>query len=162
MKEVKKSVYYCNYCKKRYLSKYFMIRHKESCTMNPDRNCRMCNNSSMKEYIHEIRDNYSYEVNGNIIKTKDLSLLELKEVLRSFKFITNSKIIWKKKFTYEDIIEKADGCPACIMAIMRQTGLISNKFLLDNPGDKFDYKQLQENWWKIKNEEDEERARSLY
>lgn len=42
MRKVKKWVYYCEFCKKSGRSGGHISRHEKSCTMNPDRECRMC------------------------------------------------------------------------------------------------------------------------
>jgi len=45
---VKKSVFYCDFCRKYKLTSYAMKVHEKHCTMNPDRVCRMtgcCNKS---------------------------------------------------------------------------------------------------------------------
>ena len=41
MKERQKTVYYCDFCKKHKFTKPSMIRHELSCTLNPDRVCRV-------------------------------------------------------------------------------------------------------------------------
>jgi hypothetical protein len=42
MKRKKKWVYYCEFCKKHYLSAASMAIHEKICTLNPDRGCGMC------------------------------------------------------------------------------------------------------------------------
>jgi len=42
MREQKKSVYYCDHCKKHTLTKQSMEKHERRCTSNPDRECAMC------------------------------------------------------------------------------------------------------------------------
>ena len=34
--------YYCDFCKKANCSSYAISEHEKHCTMNPDRQCRMC------------------------------------------------------------------------------------------------------------------------
>lgn len=42
MKIVRKLRYYCDFCKKSGASAYHMRNHEKHCTLNPDRECRMC------------------------------------------------------------------------------------------------------------------------
>ena len=46
MKEKLKTVYYCEFCKKYRLTRNSMYFHERSCTLNPDRVCRVsrCSN----------------------------------------------------------------------------------------------------------------------
>ena len=41
MKEKQKTVYYCDFCKKYRLTRNSMYFHERSCTLNPDRVCRV-------------------------------------------------------------------------------------------------------------------------
>jgi len=41
MHVIKKSVFYCDFCRKYKLTSHAMKLHEERCTMNPDRVCRM-------------------------------------------------------------------------------------------------------------------------
>jgi len=41
MKERQKTVYYCDFCKKYRLTRPSMMQHESSCTLNPDRVCRV-------------------------------------------------------------------------------------------------------------------------
>jgi len=47
MKEKQKTVYYCEFCKKHRLVKRVMYFHERSCTLNPERICRVsrCSNN---------------------------------------------------------------------------------------------------------------------
>ena len=51
MKVVKKNVYYCDYCNKKGLRS--LKAHEKHCTANPDRECRLCDNPSVKEIIEK-------------------------------------------------------------------------------------------------------------
>ena len=42
MKEKTKTVYYCDFCKKYRLTRNSMVMHESSCTLNPERVCRVC------------------------------------------------------------------------------------------------------------------------
>ena len=41
MKEILKTVYYCDHCKKHFISKYFAEKHEKQCNKNPE-NQRAC------------------------------------------------------------------------------------------------------------------------
>lgn len=42
MKSVKKTLYYCDYCKRRKFYKPCMVKHERGCTKNPARVCGIC------------------------------------------------------------------------------------------------------------------------
>jgi len=48
MKELLKKVYYCDFCKKKGMSKHHMSKHEMSCTMNPNRKCGLCGYNGIK------------------------------------------------------------------------------------------------------------------
>ncbi|MCK5346673.1 MAG: hypothetical protein KAR20_24855, partial [Candidatus Heimdallarchaeota archaeon] len=51
MRVVKKNVYYCDFCKKKGLRSLKI--HEKHCTANPDRECRLCDNQSIKPIIEK-------------------------------------------------------------------------------------------------------------
>ena len=65
-----KEVYYCEYCKKRYIRKDFMERHEKLCYHNPanKRACHGCDALIQKEN----RIHYTY---GNIFGEKEIDTL---------------------------------------------------------------------------------------
>src|SRR4030043_432696 len=91
--------YYCDFCKKKTLSAGAMTIHEKHCTMNPNRDCRMCNyngNSGsrpMNELLTLLPHDLNYEKEAYEDRI-NASLPELREA-------TNN-------------------CPACIMAALRQ------------------------------------------
>ena len=46
--------YYCDYCKKANCSSYAISEHEKRCTMNPQRECRMCAQDNKKPKPMEI------------------------------------------------------------------------------------------------------------
>jgi len=52
-------------------------------------------------------------------------------------------------FTWKDILDKAEGCPACTLATMRALGLCH--YWHDAVHREFDFKKLMEEWWKDRN-----------
>ena len=134
-----KKVYYCDFCKKRSLRS--LTQHEKHCTGNPDRECRLCDNKSIKPIIEKYKKFFTV----GETETEWPSIM----------------LIFKKQFTLKDIIDELDyRCPNCILAIIRCLGLhryyMRDKF-------KFDYKKELEDWWKMVNEEArEEDCREIY
>lgn len=127
MKAVKRWRYYCDYCKKSGGSKHHMEDHERSCTMNPNRDCSMCLYTGgfdsglaemvaiIKSRITSFESDYGYEV----WKIADGE--------------TEGSIIAK--------IRDISGCPACILAAIRQSGV---PFLFES----FNYKKERDDVWK--------------
>lgn len=131
MKIKRKIVYYCDFCKKKSLRSLKI--HEKHCTANPDRECRLCDNKSIKPIIE---------------KYGGLFYLEIKESEDWGKTI---KPIFIKEFTLRNIVNELDYiCPNCILAIIRCLGL--NRYYFEKKF-KFDYKKALDNWWAIANEE---------
>ena len=135
MKVKKKCVYYCDFCSKKSLRSLKI--HEKHCTANPDRECRLCDNKSIKPIIEKYKK-YFY----------------IREITENhFPFDLKIQVVYKKKFILEDIINELDYiCPNCILAIIRCLGL--NHYYM---GDKFkyDYKKELDKWWAIINEEEQ-------
>ena len=118
--------YYCEFCKKSNCSGGAISKHEKFCTMNPDRGCRMCK--------HPI---------------KPLSLIGLlpnpKQFLKIEKDYNNYEG-WKDTYKepLENIKEECNYCPACTLAVLRQSKV--PLYML-----YFDYKKEVEEWWKEKN-----------
>jgi len=55
MRVKKVNRYYCDHCKKAGCQKAAMVRHEESCTRNPNRECRFCalHETWVGEYQHQ-------------------------------------------------------------------------------------------------------------
>jgi len=101
--------YYCDFCKKSGCSRGHIADHEKHCTMNPDRECRICkmvDNDQVpmhdllnllpdpKDYAYETLNGFSYNV---LVKIVDDVLSELREI--------------------------TGNCPACILAALRQKGI---------------------------------------
>ncbi len=131
MKVKKKCVYYCEFCKKKSLRSLKV--HEKHCTANPDRECRLCEQLSIREIIDKYRK-YFY-----LRETKKPADWDAIEIIPVF----------KKKFTLRDIVNELDYiCPNCILAIIRCLGL--NRYYF-NKKFKFDYKKELEEWWASEN-----------
>lgn len=131
MKVRKVNRYTCDFCKKSNCSGGAISKHQKFCTMNPDRGCRMCK--------HPV---------------KPLSLISLlpdsKQFLKVGKEYDSGEHYEGWKDTYKEPLEKikeeCNYCPACVLAVLRQSKI--PLYMLD-----FDYKKEVEEWWKEKNEE---------
>ena len=140
MKTKRKIVYYCDFCTKKSLRSLKI--HEKHCTANPGRECRLCDNKSVRPIIDKYRG-YFY-------------LREVKR--RSIEDWNPSHIIpvFKKKFTLKDIINELDyECPNCILAIIRCLGL--NRYYFKGKFEYFDYKKELDKWWETIREEQRER-----
>lgn len=54
MRVKKVNRYYCDFCKKSNCSKHAMELHEKHCTMNPDRQCRLCNDVTAPAELMEL------------------------------------------------------------------------------------------------------------
>jgi len=137
MKIKKKCVYYCDFCSKKSLRSLKI--HEKHCTANPDRECRLCDNKSIKPIIEKYQKFFTIEETEQVV----LGGQEWEIVI---------KPTFKKQFTLKDIINELDYiCPNCILAIIRCLGL--NRYYFEKKF-KFDYKKALDNWWRIINEEE--------
>ena len=93
MKIVKKNVYYCDHCKKHYLSKRSCIDHELHCTKNPGRKCKMC------DFVCESGGD-SGESLANLIAILDDDNLSGSEAIKKVREMTD--------------------CPICILSAIRQ------------------------------------------
>jgi hypothetical protein len=103
--------YYCEYCKKANCCAPAMKRHEERCTLNPHRKCGMCKLMDKEQppmaFLLTV-------VNAFNIREEEITGPGI-----------NGNITWKewvipKSFT-EDLERAAEGCPACMLAAIRQS-----------------------------------------
>ena len=136
----------CDFCGKVGYSASWISRHEKHCTMNPDRECGMC------------------AIIGN-------NPPDLRKIVERIKAQTGP-VLWRPdscgfKMPYvdghlpelADIRDEVEGCPACILAILRQTGLhhpplLNEPFYYQKERAAF-YEQLNAEMWK--REQDAER-----
>ncbi len=127
MKKIKRWRYYCDYCKKVGGSAYHMAKHEKHCTLNPNRECGMCQIeecdqpkiSVLLECLpepkpYEIIDEYGYVCYPGFDKATELAMPELRRL--------------------------TGGCPACILSALRQKGIPVPMV------ESFNYKNESENW----------------
>lgn len=113
MKTKKVNRYYCDFCKKSGCSGGHMKKHEIHCTMNPNRACRVClllgvHQQPMSELLATLPKPASYNF----------------DPLEAFEGVTLAMPLLRRK---------ANNCPACILATLRQSGLIGITYI--------DYKQ---------------------
>jgi hypothetical protein len=110
-----------------------MARHEKGCTANPERVCGLC------EYAEPH------------LKQKPIAELVacLTEVMSSDLTIDEGMA---------KLRELTEGCPGCILAAIRQSGVV--KALYDSeygwPDMKFDFKKELHAWWEMANQSEHE------
>jgi len=120
--------YKCDYCGKKKYSKSAMIKHEKHCTMNPQRECRFCIKSqgdscnNISELVARIPKDIIVQCMDNEFQFEELS--NVKEIEAEF----------------NKIKEEINGCPACLLAVIRQSK--TSAYL------NFDYKKEVEMFWK--------------
>jgi len=127
MKVKKVNRYYCDFCKKSGCNKHALEQHEQHCTMNPHRECRMCDKGDTTEYLTEalsvLPNPKNYEVN-NLLGGIDYKQEFYERIPKDIQAVK----------------EMMDGCPACVLAAMRQKGIHLG-------GTGYDYKKECEDWW---------------
>jgi hypothetical protein len=126
--------YECDFCGKKKYSRAAMKLHELHCTMNPDRKCRMCNYT---------------EGGASLAELKALLIPFLKSKTETSEFDSTCRV---SSFTDEQLAElraelydAADGCPNCILAAIRQSGLVSYEL-------GWDYKIAINDFWSNRND----------
>lgn len=118
MKTKRVNRYYCDFCKKSSGAAWAMERHEAGCTANPDRQCGMC------------------EISGGDARELPVLIALLPNGHEYLRRIDAGEKSSNGGMTYEiyDEAEKAvaatmpvlteatEGCPACILAALRQSG----------------------------------------
>jgi len=127
--------YYCEYCKKANCSGGSIAKHEKHCTMNPNRKCRMCAmfdnpTTSIDKMLAILPDpNASYErPSENEWMSFDGLGAAVEKVMPKLREITG-------------------GCPACILAALRQKGIPVRAIY------SFNFKQEVNDWWSSFNQD---------
>lgn len=140
MKTIKKNVYYCDFCKKRSLRSLKI--HEKHCTANPDRECRICeyDNIHLKEIVEKYRAMFTL-VNANFggPYSPDSG--------------NDPAVEYSGKFTWREIAEDFEQCPACTLAVLRQLGML--KYWHGSVHEGYDMKAHFKEWWDEKHAADE-------
>jgi hypothetical protein len=107
VRAVQKTVYYCGHCGKHGLSRPAMEKHERVCTLNPERVCRW-----------KIDDHGYVEVAA--------VAAELRERASSYPLSPDPESEERTYLAKDDVEwlrDEVDGCPACMLAAMRQSGV---------------------------------------
>lgn len=100
--------YYCDFCGKSGGSAGHMKNHEAHCTLNPNRQCRLCNRlQQTPKPIEELK--------------ALLPVMELEEINGYDQFSEAS--IAALKAAVPVLRDACGGCPACMMAALRQKGI---------------------------------------
>lgn len=110
MKSTKVTRYNCDFCNKRGFSAPHMAKHEKHCTLNPNRECRMCNllanvfdadfeRKTLAELIAMLPDSGPY----NAVRDLDINRELTAAVIEAIPALRNA----------------AGNCPACMMAALR-------------------------------------------
>lgn len=131
MKTVKKNVYYCDHCKKKGLAASHIRNHEGRCTNNPNRHCGVCEGYITKHVVVDLIARFALADNPAAYDPDYETVLDTK-------INTDEKLVtWTgEPVTLKEVRELAEDCPACILAILRQTGLNRHYFHLE----AFDFK----------------------
>ena len=140
MRKVKRWRYYCDFCKKSGGSGGHMKKHEAGCTMNPNRVCGMCEiNEEGSEQRPMAELLAIIEADGQPSGPTD-------------EFGCYSMEYYKKiSGPVPDALREAtNGCPACILAALRQSGAYY----------EFDYQKEREELWAQIHDDERERIGS--
>ena len=116
MRTKKVNRYWCDFCNKAGLSARHMRSHEMHCTLNPERECRVC------KLVHESRDT-------DFVKKSVAELCAIlpdpTEYLHTFgesELVNSShkKLCNELALMLPVLKEAAGNCPACMMAALRQ------------------------------------------
>jgi hypothetical protein len=110
--------YHCGYCKKKNYSAPHMKKHEISCTMRPDRICRMCKilgetQAPMAELLAILPNPEDFKETA-IFNEYTNSWMNCER----YEFPDGDMDNWLKQLR-----DKTHNCPACILAAIRQKGI---------------------------------------
>ena len=132
MRIVRKNVYYCDFCKKKGLSRYHLKDHEARCTGNIDRYCGVCN--SKVDYSPLIVK-FKAQMKSHTTET-----FERDDFLSSPITFTTTTIEQKPELA--EIFDAVEECPACVLTILRACGLCGHEWDM-----KFEWKTERDKWW---------------
>ena len=118
MKTIIKPVYYCEACGKHGLTKA-IERHEKSCTLNPDRECNLCDRSS--GYLRPLLDDYQSRFILFEFRPADFTGRSISE--DAWGFDTRIIPIYREPLSIDLILGDVDNCPICTLAVIRTLGL---------------------------------------
>lgn len=140
MRKVKRWRYFCDHCKKSGGSASHMTKHERGCTANPNRVCGVC-----------------ARIGLNAAPLAEL--ITLVKTIGKPEYSEYTDYSWWSldKAAFTALEEKADNCPCCILAALRQ-GNGQQTHDVD-----FDFKQAIKDVWKDYNDDEyQERVASYH
>lgn len=131
MRKVQRWRYYCDFCKKCGGSAGHMKRHETGCTMNPERQCGLCRLQGVGAFkalgdLRAVFDGMPRPEMGD--PDPDGFRDEIRARIARLRL-------------------EAGGCPACIFAALRQSGMICYTDKQD-----FDFRKERDAWMALVNE----------
>lgn len=133
MKIKKVNQYACDFCGKKKYSASAMTKHEKHCTMNPNRECRFC----------IIDQGASTNNIPSLVARLPKDVIVVSEEFFPIEKVNNEVEILAE---FEKIKKEVNECPACLLAVIRQS-----KSIVNFP---FYYKNEAEQFWKDRKEED--------
>ena len=111
--------YYCEFCKKSGGSAHHMRYHEAHCTMNPKRECGVCQYTENDGAQPEIKDLLACLPPAEMFEAACMDEDIAKELFPDFS---------QHRITQgmHNLRKAAGNCPACILAALRQHGVISD------------------------------------
>jgi hypothetical protein len=132
MRTKKVNRYWCDFCNKAGLSAGSMAKHEKHCTLNPDRSCRVCTiinggykvgAEEMARLVAILPDSAAYNAPAQGAEcTKPCDLPFNCECMDNFEEgdTEHAKLTRAVAEALPKLREATDGCPACILAALRQ------------------------------------------
>jgi hypothetical protein len=123
--------YYCDYCAKSRGTKHSMEVHEKHCTMNPNRQCRMCKSGNVPELLR-------------LMPNPDL-FFDVDDGMGGFKNYQTDM-----QAGLQNVLDATEGCPACTLAVLRQS---YTRFLVE-----WNYEEACKEWWDAVNDAGQQRS----
>lgn len=146
MKTKRVNRYYCEFCKKSGCSKGHMATHEKHCTMNPDRECRMCK-------LWDPDDETLTDLMAVLPDASDWVLVEDSKPGTDDEYDAQSardKAYREQSSEGMKKLRALTGCPICILAAIRQRGIARYC--------DFDFKQERDAVWSEQRDMEKENA----
>lgn len=136
MREKTKKVYYCDFCKKHGLSRAAMVKHEVHCTMNPERLCRWW----LIDYDVPRAGQKPHRMRRGLPRW-----------LRLCAPLSQQHV--------DSLREHCCGCPACMLAAIRQSGI--DRFIGFDYATSWDYdeevkryREDEREYWRLEERRD--------
>ncbi len=108
--------YKCEFCGKKKYSAGHMAKHERRCTMNPNRECGMC--KIMGQGPIKLQELIAVLPNAEEYKVREFDPITGADMGISFRGLEDAvEAVWP------EVRRRAQECPACLMAAVRQRGI---------------------------------------